>query len=447
MNKLPFSKEIELPVPGTINWAIEVAKRTGHIYAGTQFQLWVENSIGVAAGDLLRAYLVNIQHWMINNGQSIEKILLEDLVNYACIGINKLDFDKIKPECDSKKWMLDSKGAPVVVYHGTNIEFSQFEKSQEHEPGDYGSGFYFTGDRALAQGYAEKRASIAGTPIVMSFNVSIENPYIINIDSNKTESQQMFKPILDKAQAVKFTESLIKKGFDGVVVKLRDIDDVSGEIVDEYLEEVIAFNKSQIRVSPSATTNDTSNTPPMLTESALLLYVGKSYPRLLPAVSVILERGRNGEPGGGVIAQSAYQADIENLIAQKSSIREGFLFRNIVVNDEIIGIFESRTKTTLILGCGLTPDKGIAAVTLGLTNGPLMDSINSAAMHLIEQKDDQPEITRKFLERAELRMRETTGSNSRKDPLAYIVQQAVIDHVLDLPNHRVATNKATFSCE
>lgn len=151
-----------------------------------------------------------------------------------------------------KKWFGDSKvvdedGDPVIVYHGTDAEFTKFESSQTQEVGDYGAGFYLTQDRYLAQGYAEKRAGNNENAIVMPLYVSIKNPFIINIDSNKTEAQQSFQPIKDKTQAKKFTDDLKKQGYDGVIVKLRDIDDVSKEIEFEFFEEVIVFNPEQIK--------------------------------------------------------------------------------------------------------------------------------------------------------------------------------------------------------
>lgn len=151
-----------------------------------------------------------------------------------------------------KKWFGDSKvvdedGDPVIVYHGTDAEFTKFESSQTQEVGDYGAGFYLTQDRYLAQGYAEKRAGYNENAIVMPLYVSIKNPFIINIDSNKTEAQQSFQPIKDKTQAKKFTDDLKKQGYDGVIVKLRDIDDVSKEIEFEFFEEVIVFNPEQIK--------------------------------------------------------------------------------------------------------------------------------------------------------------------------------------------------------
>ena len=43
--------------------------------------------------------------------------------------------------------VVDENGEPLVVYHGTNAEFSAFDKNKRGtntDPGIYGKGFYFS---------------------------------------------------------------------------------------------------------------------------------------------------------------------------------------------------------------------------------------------------------------------------------------------------------------
>jgi DNA-binding CsgD family transcriptional regulator len=140
--------------------------------------------------------------------------------------------------------IVDDSGAPLVVFHGTSADIQSFDRTQVHETGDYGAGYYFTSDDALASGYAKKRGEGAN---VMPVYLSLRNPYVVNIDSDKTEAQQKFQPIKDKAFAEKFTGSLKAKGHDGVLVMLRDIEPETGEVLDQYVEEVVAFSPTQIK--------------------------------------------------------------------------------------------------------------------------------------------------------------------------------------------------------
>lgn len=188
-----------------------------------------------------------------NKGKNRDFEISEAMFRVPSTTLNQSQPGSAQTETEAfKRWFGDSKvvdadGKPLVVYHGTDQKFSEFKKSQDREPGDYGAGFYLTGDKALAQGYAEKRAGVAGGPVVMPLYASIQNPFIVNIDTNLTEAQQKFKPIRDKEQAARFTESLIAQGYDGVIVKLRDIDDITGQIEFEMIEEVVAFRPEQIK--------------------------------------------------------------------------------------------------------------------------------------------------------------------------------------------------------
>lgn len=149
-----------------------------------------------------------------------------------------------------KDWFGDSKvvdadGKPLVVYHGTNANVRSFSAKQTHEVGDYGAGFYFTPDQALASGYAKKRGD--GANVIPAY-ITLKNPYEILIDINKPEAAQKFKPLSSKDQALGFSEKLKNQGYDGVVVRHVEIEPGTTEIIDDYgFEEVIAFNSEQIK--------------------------------------------------------------------------------------------------------------------------------------------------------------------------------------------------------
>lgn len=76
-----------------------------------------------------------------------------------------------------RKWfggskVVDEKGEPLVVYHGTQSNISEFTPSRG---GEYGSGIYFSDDSASAAKYAEARSGAAN---IIPAYLSLQNPYM-----------------------------------------------------------------------------------------------------------------------------------------------------------------------------------------------------------------------------------------------------------------------------
>lgn len=67
---------------------------------------------------------------------------------------------------DSK--VVDDKGRPLVVYHGTDAEFDTFD-IEKSKNGVYGKGFYFAYDERIPKGHGD---------IVMPVYLKIENPFM-----------------------------------------------------------------------------------------------------------------------------------------------------------------------------------------------------------------------------------------------------------------------------
>lgn len=115
---------------------------------------------------------------------------------------------------DSK--VVDDKGRPLVVYHGTSSEFDTFDIDQSGKntgTAIYGKGFYFTTNKDVATKWGQKR----GEPIVMSAYVKLENPNMVEELSYPKDSQE--------------------KGFDGVIAKVWGEKDL----------EIVAFESNQIK--------------------------------------------------------------------------------------------------------------------------------------------------------------------------------------------------------
>lgn len=171
---------------------------------------------------------------------------------------------------DSK--VRDKNGNLLTVYHGTNNDFTIFDKDfigkNTNNEGIFGKGFYFTEKKSLADGYNRKDGKVAkdGSGKTMELYLDMKNPFYWNdIDTkekmeafieetgmpkyvvrwNNTLKNQM-APITDIKAERKFSEVLQKNGYDGVVYKYE-----------EGVGEYVVFNSNQIKNADN--TNPTSD--------------------------------------------------------------------------------------------------------------------------------------------------------------------------------------------
>lgn len=124
-----------------------------------------------------------------------------------------------------EKWFNGSKivcaaGIPLVVYHGTDAQFSAFDQDKAWRSGGDDAGFYFTPNAALAKQHGAN---------VLECYLSVKNPKYVDQDEIE------YLSFADKAD-------LELKGFDGLIAQ-----DAKGNIT-----EVVAFFPIQIK---SATAN------------------------------------------------------------------------------------------------------------------------------------------------------------------------------------------------
>ncbi|MDD5373335.1 MAG: hypothetical protein PHO62_07925 [Sulfurimonas sp.] len=141
-------------------------------------------------------------------------------------GIDKESREKNLKEWFGESKVVDANGEPLVVYHGTGADFSEFQTDSE---GQFGKGAYFTNQDFLASNYAQGSIYCFGSdkskihPNVIPVYLSLKKPYFIEGVSNA--------PSVPK---------LKKQGYDGIIQK--DI----GNDNREYIEYV-AFSPSQIK--------------------------------------------------------------------------------------------------------------------------------------------------------------------------------------------------------
>jgi hypothetical protein len=153
------------------------------------------------------------------------------------------------PDTDAfRRWfagskVVDSRGRPLVVYHGTAAVFDTFESSQHGtvtDAGTLGSGFYFTSLRDAAESYAVAAAEKSGgVPHVVEAYLRIQRPYVA--------PRRIWNLSHDLPAARKHSASLRRQGFDGVVFRV-DMSTLGEPSFTEY----VVFDPRQIK---SATAN------------------------------------------------------------------------------------------------------------------------------------------------------------------------------------------------
>ena len=154
--------------------------------------------------------------------------------------------------------VVDGNGEPLVVYHGTDADFTVFDRakigSSTNNKGMFGNGFYMTDDSSYASYYnrSDGRMNKDGRGKVMPLFVSLKNPFDWNApDAARTAESLGFPksrikdskllPLTEERQILSFTENLKKSGHDGVVFTF-----------DDGTREFVAFEPEQIK---SATEN------------------------------------------------------------------------------------------------------------------------------------------------------------------------------------------------
>ena len=158
------------------------------------------------------------------------------LANNESVGDLAQGRDQTKTDA-FKRWfgnskVVDAEGKPLVVYHGTNADFSEFDiaKFGKTDDGWLGEGFYFSPRPRYASGYAKGDGAN-----VMPVYLSMKNPFYAEGLLSDYWTQ----------------ERLIDAGFDGVIYD-------GGQDGKGDSPEYVVFRPEQIK---SATGNDGSFDP------------------------------------------------------------------------------------------------------------------------------------------------------------------------------------------
>jgi hypothetical protein len=150
----------------------------------------------------------------------------------------------IKSEENFKNWfknskIVDASGKPLRVYHGTDRDFSVFQKGRQlkrypkFNTAQKHLGHFFTDDPSYAERYAG-RGFDKDDAVIMPVYLSIQNP--------KIEPLSLIDEIENKwpmSKAIQYKKQLQGEGYDGIIFQGR------AKIGD--IREIVAFDNTQIK--------------------------------------------------------------------------------------------------------------------------------------------------------------------------------------------------------
>lgn len=137
--------------------------------------------------------------------------------------------------------VVNADGTPMVVYHGTSGDFWTFEGGHKRTRGrlNFGEGFYFSPDRAMAENYTS-------TGRVIDAYLKLENPYTVYGTQLDQSDLAHLSNITGKDVTYdNVTEVLREMGHDGIIAR-----DYNG--ADNPVNQYVVFDANQIK---SATDN------------------------------------------------------------------------------------------------------------------------------------------------------------------------------------------------
>lgn len=139
--------------------------------------------------------------------------------------------------------VVDENGEPLVVYHGTNSDFTIF-KADKPTIAAYGQGFYFTNDKNFASNYARGEKSK-----ILNLFLNAKKIFYIDDDELPIGYEKYSNMADNKGTSRDFTRKIISNGYDCVYAKNR------------YNEnELVVFQPNQIKLADgSNTTFDAEN--------------------------------------------------------------------------------------------------------------------------------------------------------------------------------------------
>ncbi|MDO4184625.1 MAG: hypothetical protein Q4D11_05255 [Rhodospirillales bacterium] len=250
---------------------IEIEENGGRELAAYDLKVGRKNTAGNSLGNFAKADKATVAH---NSGNDV---IINDLIEFVNtytdkkININGVDRWAINSDGSRiaktaeglrafYEWFGDSKvvdeqGRPLVVYHGTNAEFSVFDKRRQRKH-EGRTGFWFSNVEN------DFGTSIGGEKIVMPVYLSMSNPFIVDANgknwSDIAVDRSIYSDIYEAAFGYKFDgdgsvnadmlSAYAKKfGYDGLIINNVVEGDLRGATQRRKLNDYVAFEPNQIK--------------------------------------------------------------------------------------------------------------------------------------------------------------------------------------------------------
>ena len=142
-----------------------------------------------------------------------------------------------------RKWFGDSKivdsdGKPLVVYHGTNRDFREFDVDKRTDKhGRQLIGAFFSANSEYASSYGSASGDTTGRSVIPAY-VKLTNPLVINEDTTSGVSDFQY----GKLTSIDFLEKTKASGYDGIIYNWND-----AELGNNPFHEVVVFSANDIK--------------------------------------------------------------------------------------------------------------------------------------------------------------------------------------------------------
>lgn len=160
-----------------------------------------------------------------------DEIMFQDETAYTPSGKAKTDSAPFKAWFGDSK-VVDESGKPLVVYHGSTANITEFKETNTVSGKVLGEGFYFTPDNIRAGSFARKSYGDYTGGSVYPVYLSVKNPKIL---AGK-EGEDLANDVKNLGSE-EVTGQLIKQGYDGIISM-----NMYGTI-----SEIVVFTPAQIK--------------------------------------------------------------------------------------------------------------------------------------------------------------------------------------------------------
>lgn len=223
---------------------------------------------------------------------------------------------------------VDADGKPLVVYHGTTWDISDFARGMTAD-----DAFYFTPDQETASWFAEKNGTREDDPQpnVMPLFISVKNPKVMTLEQLKAEIGDE----MDDATGIDWTAmpnvvaQARREGYDGM--HLVGVKEYNGKTADQWL----AFEAGQVKSVFNGGKFDPSN-PAILGNTPDGSGGGGGPSVTAAAIDAQAEAALDDLAGNINLRRIQAPDDIKAILKQVATDAEGFMAerRGVVSNEQ-----------------------------------------------------------------------------------------------------------------